>query len=263
MPRLLDALGVAGVELINGDVTGVFAHNPEPLERHLGDLMERVAASGADVGIALDPDCDRLALVEDGGAFCGEEATQVLAADFWLAKRPGPIATNLSSSRAMDDVAARHGQVCHRAPVGEIHVVQEMRRVGAVIGGEGNGGVILPDVHYGRDALVGVALLLQHLAETGRPLSEVRAGLPRYEMAKHRVDLEPGMDADAMLAGLAARHAGGRVSTVDGVKVDFDEGWVHVRKSNTEPIIRIYSEAATAERARALAEQLATELQQA
>jgi phosphomannomutase len=260
LPPLLAALGVPDVDVINEEVTGRFAHNPEPLEAHLGELMERVAAGDADLGLAVDPDADRLALVEDGGVFCGEEFTQAVAADFWLARRPGPIATNLSSSRVMDDVAARHGQVCHRAAVGEIHVVQTMRREGAVIGGEGNGGVILPDVHYGRDALVGAALVLQHMAESGKRLSELRAALPVYHMAKHRVELDASIDADAILAVLAARYAGDRVSTVDGVRVDLDEGWVHVRRSNTEPIVRIYSEAATPEEAESLAERFEAEL---
>jgi len=260
LPPLLHALGVADIDVINEEVTGLFAHNPEPLEQNLSELIRRVGDAGADLGLGVDPDADRLALVEDGGVYCGEEATQVLAADFWLSKRPGPVATNLSSSRAMDDVAARHGQVCHRAPVGEIHVVQAMRRAGAVIGGEGNGGVILPDVHYGRDALVGAALVLQHMAESGRPLSEMRADLPAYHMAKHRLELDEGVDAGALLAGLSAAHAGGRVSTIDGVRVDLDEGWAHVRRSNTEPIVRIYTEAATAEAAEALARRFELEL---
>jgi phosphomannomutase len=260
LPPLLAALGVAEVEVLNGEVTGRFAHNPEPLPQHLAGLMRRVAETGADLGLAVDPDADRLALVEDGGGWVGEELTQVVAADFWLAKRPGPVATNLSSSRAMDDVAAKHGQPSHRAAVGEINVVQTMRAVGAVIGGEGNGGVILPDVHYGRDALVGAALVLQHLAETGLTLSEVRAAYPRYHMGKHKLPLSAGMDPDALLAALAARYTGGRVSTVDGLKIDLDEGWVHLRKSNTEPILRVYTEAATPEAADALAERFKAEL---
>ena len=260
IPAMLGALGVTDVEVLNGDVTGRFAHNPEPLPAHIAGLTERVAETGADLGIVVDPDADRLAFVEDGGRFFGEELTQVVAADFVLGKTPGPVGTNLSSSRAVEDVAARHGQEVVRSKVGEIHVVRAMQQAGAVIGGEGNGGVILPALHYGRDALVGVALVLQHLAETGRQLSEVRAGYPSYAIAKHKVDLRPGMDADALLASLAERHAGGRVSTVDGVKVDLDEGWAHVRKSNTEPIVRVYTEAASAEAADALAERFKAEL---
>jgi phosphomannomutase len=222
--------------------------------------MAHVAGASADIGLAVDPDADRLALVDETGAFCGEEVTQVIAADFWLGKRPGPIVTNLSSSRAMDDIAARHGQTCHRAAVGEIHVVQAMRRAGAVIGGEGNGGVILPDVHYGRDALVGAAIVLQHLAETGMTLSEARSRLPRYHMAKHRVQISDGLDPDRLLGSLAERYAGGRVSTIDGVKVDLEEGWVHVRKSNTEPILRVYTEAPSPEQAEELARRFTLEL---
>jgi len=260
LPALLRALGVAEVEVLNAEVTGRFAHNPEPLPQHLGGLMERVRTSGADLGLAVDPDADRLALVTDGGGWLGEELTQVVAADFLLRKKPGPFATNLSSSRAVDDVAARYGQAVHRSAVGEIHVVRKMQEVGAVLGGEGNGGVILPDLHYGRDALAGAALVLMHLAETGLSLSEVQAGLPVYHLAKHRLDLTEGLDADRLLAALAARYAGERVSTVDGVKIDLDEGWVHLRKSNTEPIIRVYTEAPTPEAADALAERFKQEL---
>ena len=260
IPAMLGALGVTDVEVLNGEVTGLFAHNPEPLPAHITALTRRVAESGADLGIVVDPDADRLAFVEDGGRFFGEELTQVIAADFVLGKTPGPVGTNLSSSRAIEDVAARHGQEVVRSKVGEIHVVRAMQEAGAVIGGEGNGGVILPALHYGRDALVGVALVLQFLAETGRSLSEVRAGYPSYAIAKHKVDLAPGMDADALLAALARKHAGGRVSTVDGVKVDLDEGWAHVRKSNTEPIVRVYTEAASPQAADALAERFKADL---
>lgn len=262
VPALLAALGVDRVEVLNGEVTGRFAHDPEPLPQNLGGLTERVRASGADLGIVVDPDVDRLAFVEDGGRFFGEELTQVVAADFILGKTPGPVATNLSSSRAVDDVAARYGQRVERSAVGEIHVVRAMQRVGAVIGGEGNGGVIVPGLHYGRDALVGTAIVLQHLAETGQTLSEVRAGLPAYAIAKHKVALTDGMDAARLLAAYAGRAAegGGRVSTVDGVKVDTEAGWVHVRASNTEPILRVYTEAATAEEAEALAAQAEADL---
>ena len=260
IPAVLEALGVADVEVLNGDVTGRFAHDPEPLPAHIAGLTSRVAETGADLGIVVDPDADRLAFVEDGGRFFGEELTQVIAADFVLGKTPGPVGTNLSSSRAIEDVAARHRQPVVRSPVGEIHVVRAMQQAGAVIGGEGNGGVILPALHYGRDALVGVALVLQFLAETGRSLSEVRAGYPSYAIAKHKVALTDGMDAGALLAALAERHAGGRVSTVDGVKVDLDEGWAHVRRSNTEPIVRVYTEAGSPEAADALAERFKAEL---
>ena len=260
IPAMLEALGVESVEVLNGDVTGRFAHDPEPLPAHLEGITSRVAETGADLGVVVDPDADRLAFVEDGGRFFGEELTQVAAADFLLGKKAGPVGTNLSSSRALEDVAARHGQEVVRSPVGEIHVVRAMQEAGAVIGGEGNGGVILPDLHYGRDALVGVALVLQHLAETGRALSDLRAEYPSYAIAKHKLPLTEGLDADALLEALAARYAGGRVSTVDGVKVDLDEGWAHVRKSNTEPILRVYTEAPTPEAADALAERFKAEL---
>lgn len=260
IPAVLEALGVDDVEVLNGDVTGRFAHNPEPLPAHLEGVTSRVAETGADLGIVVDPDADRLAFVEDGGRFFGEERTQVVAADFLLGKKAGPVATNLSSSRAIEDVAARYGVEVVRSPVGEIHVVRAMQRAGAVIGGEGNGGVILPDLHYGRDALVGVALVFQHLAETGKSLSEIGADLPSYSIAKHKVQLSEGMDADALLGALATRYAGGRVSTEDGVKVDLDEGWAHVRKSNTEPILRVYTEAGSTEAADALAERFKGEL---
>ncbi len=260
IPALLHALGVDDVEVLNGEPNGRFAHDPEPLPAHLGGIMERVRVTGADLGIVVDPDADRLAFVEDGGAFVGEELTQVVAADFLMRKRPGPFATNLSSSRAIEDVMARYGQPVYRSAVGEIHVVKAMQAHGAVLGGEGNGGVILPDLHYGRDALAGTALVLQHLAETGRSLSEVRASLPRYHIAKHKLPLADGLDPDALLAAMAVRYAGERISTVDGVKIDFDEGWVHLRKSNTEPILRIYTEAGTPEAADALAERFKGEL---
>ena len=261
VPAMLDALGVTQVEVLNAEVTGLFAHDPEPLPQHLGQITGRVRETGADIGIVVDPDADRLAFVEDGGRFFGEELTQVVAADFILGKTPGPVATNLSSSRAIEDVAARHGQTVERSPVGEIHVVRAMQRVGAVVGGEGNGGVIVPGLHYGRDALVGVAIVLQHLAETGRSLSEVRAALPEYHIAKHKVALTPEMDKAALLAAFAARDRdGARVSTIDGVKVDTDDGWVHVRASNTEPILRVYAEARTPEAAQALAEAATADL---
>ena len=263
IPAMLEALGVDDVEVLNAEVSGLFAHNPEPLPQHITGITSRVEDTDADLGVIVDPDADRLAFVEDGGRFFGEERTQVIAADFILGKQAGPVGTNLSSSRAIEDVAARHGQEVHRSPVGEIHVVRAMQAHDAVIGGEGNGGVILPDLHYGRDALVGVALVLQHLAETGRSLSEVRADYPDYHIAKHKLPLTDGLDADALLAALADRYRardGVRVSTEDGVKVDLDEGWAHVRKSNTEPILRVYTEADSPEAADALAERFKSEL---
>jgi phosphomannomutase len=207
----------------------------------------------------VDPDADRLALIADGGIYVSEELTQVLAADFWWQRHRGPFATNLSSSRAIEDVAARHGEKVYRSAVGEINVVERMKEVGATIGGEGNGGVILPDLHYGRDALVGTALILQHLANTGLKLSEWVADMPVYHIVKLKTDIGE-KDPDALLARMAERYAGERISTIDGVKVDLDEGWVHMRKSNTEPIIRVYAEASTAEAATGLGTRFMAEL---
>ncbi len=264
LPRLLDALGVARVTLVNGTPDGRFARTPEPLPENLVATCEAVREAGADLGLVVDPDADRLALVDETGAYVVEELTQVMAADFLWGKRPGPFVTNLSSSRAIEDVAARHGQTVHRSAVGEVNVVVEMHRVGATLGGEGNGGVILPDLHHGRDALVGAALVLQHLAETGQALSQWKASLPDYRIAKHKVSVN-GLDAGALLTSLAARYADGGegvrgVSALDGVKVDLDGGWVHVRASNTEPILRIYAESATDAEAQALAERFTAEL---
>ena len=263
IPAMLEALGVSDVEVLNADVTGRFAHNPEPLPAHLSEITSRVAETGADLGIVVDPDAARLAFVENGGRFFGEELTQVIAADFLLAKTPGPVGTNLSSSRAIEHIARKHGQDVVRSPVGESHVVRAMQAAGAVSGGEGNGGVILPDVHYGRDALVGVALVLQHLAETGLSLRDIRDGYPTYAIAKHKLSLTGDLDADALLASLADRYVdadGVHVSTVDGAKVELDEGRAHVRKSNTEPILRVYTEAPTPAEADALAERFKAEL---
>jgi phosphomannomutase len=259
VPALLNALGIPDEDIIclHCEPTGLFAHNPEPLPANLGELMEAVAGSDADLGIAVDPDADRLALVQDDGTFFGEELTQVLAAEFLWSRASGPFVTNLSSSRAIDDVAARHRQTVHRSAVGEINVVEKMKEVGAALGGEGNGGVILPDLHYGRDALLGIAMTLQLLAERDTTLTEIRAGFPDYVMAKKKVAVD-GLDPDEVLSGLRdeclADLDAGRVTDIDGVKIDFEEGWVHMRKSNTEPIIRVYSEASTAQAASELAD---------
>ncbi len=260
IPALLRALGLpdANMHCLNCEPTGRFSHNPEPLPAHLTDIMAKVKETGADLGIVVDPDVDRLALVEDGGRYLSEELTQVVAADFMWRFRPGAFVTNLSSSRAIEDVAARYGAQVFRSAVGEINVVQKMHAEHAVLGGEGNGGVILPDLHYGRDALVGVAMVLQHLANTGQKLSDVRAALPAYSISKNKVSVE-GLDVDGLLEKLALRYKDARVSTIDGVKVDLDEGWVHLRKSNTEPIVRIYAEARSPEAADALAERFKAE----
>jgi len=249
LPVLLRRLGVAEVLLLNGEPNGRFAHPPEPLPEHLQETIRAVADTGADLGLVVDPDADRLALIADGGEYVSEELTQVIAADFLWRFREGPFVTNLSSSRAIEDVAARYGMPVYRAAVGEINVVQKMKEVGAILGGEGNGGVILPDVHYGRDALVGAAMVLQHLANLEQSLSELVASLPRYAIVKHKLPLD-NLDADQALQRLAGRYAHARITTIDGLKIDLDEGWVHLRKSNTEPILRIYAEAQDARRGR-------------
>lgn len=261
VPALLAALGVRPdrITVLNEGPSGRFAHDPEPLPGNLADICRVVRAQGADIGLAVDPDVDRLALIADGGSFIGEELTQVVAADFVFRHRPGPFATNLSSSRLIEDIAARFGQRVYRAPVGEINVVNRMREVGAVLGGEGNGGVILPELHYGRDALVGTALVLQFLADTGRSLSELIQDYPRYAISKNKLPLDR-IDADTVLARMAERYADERITLVDGVKIDFEQGWVHLRKSNTEPIIRVYSEAPSADEADGLARRFIEEM---
>lgn len=245
LPVLLEALGCA-VEVLNAEPNGQFAHNPEPLPEHLIELCARVRDSGAHVGIAVDPDVDRLALVGEGGTWIGEEYTLVLVADYVLRHTPGPTVSNLSSSRALRDVTRQHGQTYHASAVGEVNVVEKMKAVGAVIGGEGNGGIIDPALHYGRDSLIGAALVLSHLAHSGQSLNELRAGYPQYYMVKDKVVLSPTLDVEQKLADIEAKYkTEAEVNTVDGLKLDFPEGWIHLRRSNTEPIVRIYGEAET------------------
>ena len=262
LPRLLHRLGVAEehVHCLHCEPTGRFAHPAEPRPAHLTELTEAVAERGADLGLAVDPDADRLALVDDRGRFVLEELTQVLAADFLWGHRDGPFVTNLSSSRAIDDVAARHDQPVHRSAVGEINVVQRMHETGAILGGEGNGGVIVPDLHYGRDALAGTAFILQHLAETERPLSALHDALPHYAMVKDQLPL-PALAPDRLLREMARRHEDEETSTIDGLKIDYEDRWVHMRPSNTEPILRVYAEAPTEDEAQALADQFKERLQ--
>lgn len=244
LPPLLEALGCE-VILLNGEPHGDFAHNPEPLPEHLHELAERVVTERAHLGIAVDPDVDRLAFVcEDGTAF-GEEYTLVAVADYVLRHRPGNTVSNLSSTRALRDITRRHGGEYHASAVGEVNVVQQMKAVSAVIGGEGNGGVIVPELHYGRDALAGVALFLSHLAAEKTTLSALKAGYPVYFMVKDKVALTPEVDLPALLEGLHRKYRQEACDTTDGLKIDFEHGWVHLRRSNTEPIIRIYSEAPT------------------
>ncbi len=251
IPPLLDRLGANEVTLINGEVTGRFAHPAEPLPGHLQETMQYIRESNADIGIVVDPDADRLALIDDRGDYVSEELTQVIAADFLWRMRSGAFATNLSSSRAIDDVASQFQMPVHRSAVGEINVVKTMQKHGAILGGEGNGGVIFPDLHYGRDALVGTVMVLQHLANLKIPLSEYWRSLPQYVMSKNKILVG---DPDDVLKRFALRHAGENISTLDGVKIDFTDGWVHVRKSNTEPIVRIYTEGKTKSQAKDLAQ---------
>ncbi|MFP8487694.1 phosphoglucosamine mutase [Gracilimonas sp. Q87] len=257
IPRMLDALGVKTVHKIHCTPNGIFPHNPEPLPEHLAEICELVKEKEADLGVVTDPDGDRLALVDNTGKLFGEEYTQATAFDFILSKKTGACATNLSSSRVSDDVAREHGQTCYRSAVGEINVVKMMQEQNAVIGGEGNGGVIAPDLHYGRDALVGIAMVLQLLAENGLRSSEYRTTLPDYYMSKNKIQLdELGKDADEVLEMVEDHFSSLEPNTIDGVKIDFAEGWVHLRKSNTEPIIRIYSEGRTPEAAEAFADKI-------
>ena len=254
IPMLLEALGVKKVERLFCDPSGNFGHTPEPIPENLTAISDFMRQGKADVGFVVDPDVDRLAIVMENGEFFVEEYTLVAVADYVLDHTPGSTVSNLSSSRALRDVTVAHGCEYTAAAVGEVNVTTEMRRTGAVIGGEGNGGVIYPALHYGRDALVGVALFLTLLAHSGKTVSQLKATYPQYSIAKTKLQLQPGMDVDGILKAVEQHFAGEKVTTIDGVKVDFEDCWVHLRKSNTEPIIRIYSEAHTMEKARELGE---------
>ena len=255
LPRLLDALGVE-YTVLNAEPTGRFAHNPEPLERNLQGIMDEIRKGGYDLGIVVDPDVDRLAFISEDGTMFGEEYTLVSVADYILSHTPGNTVSNLSSTRALRDVTLRHGGKYFASAVGEVNVTTKMKEAGAVIGGEGNGGVIYPESHYGRDALVGIALFLSLLAERGLTLTQLRATLPTYFIAKNRLDLTPSTDLDSILARVKEMYADEQVTDIDGVKIDFADKWVHLRKSNTEPIIRVYSEASSMEEADALGKKL-------
>lgn len=252
LPKLLERLGVKTVKTLYGEPTGDFQHNPEPLEKNLGDIMNLMKGGGYDVAFVVDPDVDRLAMICEDGSMYGEEYTLVTVADYVLSHTPGNTVSNLSSTRALRDVTIQHGGEYNAAAVGEVNVVTKMKETGAVIGGEGNGGVIYPESHYGRDALVGIALFLSHLAHKQMKVSELRATYPPYFIAKNRIDLQPGTDVDAILERVKELYKSEKINDIDGVKIDFADGWVHLRKSNTEPIIRIYSEAATMQRAEEL-----------
>ncbi len=242
VPELLQALGVTQVVELFCAPNGRFPHNPEPLPENLSTLANEVVHHQADLGIVVDPDVDRLALVCEDGEFFGEEYTLVAVADYVLKNKPGPTVSNLSSSRALRDITEKAGQEYHASAVGEVHVVARMKETGAVIGGEGNGGIIYPDLHYGRDALVGIALFLSHLAKTGKSVSMLRAGYPSYHIAKKKIELQPGMDWQEVLERLSAKYSRQPINTTDGLRIEFDTDWVHLRPSNTEPIIRVYAE---------------------
>ena len=258
LPELLKALGVEYTMII-GEANGDFAHNPEPLAQNLGGIMSEIGKGGYDLGIVVDPDVDRLAFICEDGKMFGEEYTLVSVADYVLSHTPGNTVSNLSSTRALRDVTERHGGVYTASAVGEVNVTTKMKEVNAVIGGEGNGGVIYPESHYGRDALVGIALFLSSLAQKGCKVSELRATFPEYFIAKNRIDLTASTDVDAILEKVKEQYgkqADVKVTDIDGVKLDFPDKWVHLRKSNTEPIIRVYSEASTMEEADALGKKL-------
>ena len=255
LPKLLDRLGVE-YKFLNADPTGDFAHNPEPLEKNLSGIMDEMKSGVYNLGIVVDPDVDRLAFICEDGRMFGEEYTLVSVADYVLSHTPGNTVSNLSSTRALRDVTTQHGGTYTAAAVGEVNVTTKMKEVGAVIGGEGNGGVIYPESHYGRDALVGIALFLSSLAHKGCKVSELRATFPEYFIAKNRIDLTPSTDVDAILEKVKQLYSNEQVNDIDGVKIDFPDKWVHLRKSNTEPIIRVYSEASTMEAADALGKQI-------
>ncbi len=260
IPALLEALGISDIVRLYCDPTGLFPHNPEPLPQHLGDISEAVRKHHADVGFVVDPDVDRLVIVNEDGSMFGEEYTLVAVADYILQNTPGDTVSNLSSTMALRDVTKRHGGTYFAAAVGEVNVVHEMKRIGAVIGGEGNGGVIYPALHYGRDALVGIALFLSYLAISGKTCSEIRKSYPDYHNSKNKIELRPEVNVDNLLNRIRERYKGQPINDCDGIRIDFDREWVHLRKSNTEPIIRIVSESSSPEKAENLARKMIQEI---
>ena len=260
IPNLLDKLGVEYIKMYC-EPTGHFPHNPEPLKEHLGDICTKVIEEKADFGIVVDPDVDRLALIDEKGNMFGEEYTLVAVADYVLGKTPSATVSNLSSSRALRDITEKYEQTYSPSAVGEVNVVIEMKEIGALIGGEGNGGIIYPELHYGRDSLVGIALFLSHLAELNTTVSELRASYPAYFMAKKKIELTPEINVDELLIKVQELYKDEQINTVDGVKIDFANEWVHLRKSNTEPIIRIYTESTTEENANLLADKMIESIQ--
>jgi phosphomannomutase len=263
VPVLLEALGVKRIEKLYCEPSGKFPHNPEPLPEHLQDLSNLVRTKGCHLGITVDPDVDRLAFVCEDGSMFGEEYTLVAVADYYVSRKPGNTVSNLSSTRALRDVTLKHGRVYNAAAVGEVNVVDKMKTTQAVIGGEGNGGVIVPDFHYGRDALIGIGLFLSHLARTGMSMTALRNSYPAYFISKNKITLTPDLDVDALLEAVADNHRNDEVNLIDGVKIDFPEGWVHLRKSNTEPIIRIYAEGSSQQLANELAQSIMDEIKMA
>lgn len=259
IPNLLEQMGVEVVKLYC-EPNGHFPHNPEPLKEHLTDICRIVLAEDADLGIVVDPDVDRLAFISEDGEMFGEEYTLVAVADYVLSKTPGNTVSNMSSSRALRDVTSRHDGQYEASAVGEVNVVEMMKKNNAVIGGEGNGGIIYPELHYGRDSLVGVALFLTHLAHKKIKVSALRASYPEYYMSKNKIELTPQIDVDAILEAMTAKYSQENITTIDGVKIDFAENWVHLRKSNTEPIIRIYTEAPSQHQADELALRIIEEI---
>jgi len=261
LPELFEALGVRHVMGINTEPDGEFAHTPEPLPENLSQISELVVAQKADVGFVVDPDVDRLAIINEDGTMFGEEYTLVSVADYVLSKEKGNTVSNLSSTRALREVTEKHGGTYYAAAVGEVNVVNQMKEVGAIIGGEGNGGVIYPEIHYGRDALVGIALFLTHLAYSELKCSELRAKYPNYYISKNKIELTEDIDVDKILQQIKKKYQSENINEIDGIKIDFADEWVHLRKSNTEPIIRIYSESRSKEQANALAERMIGEIE--
>ncbi|AEW84941.1 phosphoglucosamine mutase [Flavobacterium columnare] len=261
IPKLLEQMGVEVVKLYC-EPNGHFPHNPEPLKEHLGDICKLVVEEKADFGIVVDPDVDRLAFISNDGEMFGEEYTLVAVADYVLSKTPGNTVSNMSSSRALRDVTEKYKGTYQASAVGEVNVVELMKATQAIIGGEGNGGIIYPEIHYGRDALVGVALFLTHLANQDKTVAEMRADFPQYFMSKNKIELTPQIDVDGVMNQIAEKYTNENISTIDGVKIDFPTEWVHLRKSNTEPIIRIYTEAPSQKEADILAERFVSELKQ-
>lgn len=262
LPPLLKALGVEHVEELYCEPNGQFPHNPEPLPEHLTKICSTLENGNYDLGIVVDPDVDRLALVSEDGSTFGEEYTLVAVADYVLSQTKGNTVSNLSSTRALRDVTEKHGATYEAAAVGEVNVVTKMKETNAIIGGEGNGGIIYPELHYGRDALVGIALFLTHLAKFGQPVSRLRASYPNYYISKNKIDLSPEIDVDKVLSTIAQKYKNQPVNTIDGVKIEFDKEWVHLRKSNTEPIIRIYAESESQATAEHLAQKIISDIKE-